>query len=133
MIDRPRVSDHMATDLILLQPEMEILHAMKILLKKRISGAPVVDVDDRIVGVLSKTDCLRAALQGAYYQEWGGHVAAYMSSSIETLEASLDLVSAAEKFLATDYRRFPVPRYGALVGQISRADILQALFGNRSD
>jgi CBS domain-containing protein len=132
MKDGPRVSDYMVTDLVVVQPQMEILHAMKILLQKRISGAPVVDADGVLVGVLSKKDCLRSALQGAYYQEWGGQVSAFMTSPVETLDAGLDLVSAAEKFLSSPYRRFPVLRDGALVGQISRADILRALFENWS-
>ena len=82
--------------------------------------------------MLSKKDCLRAALNGAYYQEWGGQVAAYMSAHPETLDADLDLVTAAEWFLNSDYRRFPVLRGGKLVGQISRADILRALLDNWS-
>lgn len=132
MTERPSIADYMAVDLVLFRPEFEILHAMNTLLEKRLSGAPVVDEEGRLVGVLSKKDCLRAALNGAYYQEWGGQVAAYMSAHPETLDADLDLVTAAEWFLNSDYRRFPVLRDGKLVGQISRADILRALLDNWS-
>lgn len=132
MTERPSIADYMAVDLVLFRPEFEILHAMNTLLEKRLSGAPVVDEEGRLVGVLSKKDCLRAALNGAYYQEWGGQVAAYMSANPETLDADLDLVTAAEWFLNSDYRRFPVLRGGKLVGQISRADILRALLDNWS-
>ena len=55
-----------------------------------------------------------------------------MSASPETLDADLDLVTAAEWFLNSDYRRFPVLRDGELVGQISRADILGALLDDWS-
>jgi len=130
MNSRPRVSDYMATDLILLRPEMEILHAMKVLLEKRLSGAPVVDAEGTMVGVLSKKDCMRAALHAAYYQEWGSQVSGYMSTEVETLEVDLDLVTAAERFLASSFRRFPVVQDGRLVGQISRADVLRALVEN---
>lgn len=132
MTERPCIADYMAVDLVLFKPEFEILHAMNTLLEKRLSGAPVVDDEGRLVGVLSKKDCLRAALNGAYYQEWGGQVAAYMSANPETLDADLDLVTAAEWFLNSDYRRFPVLRGGKLVGQTSRADILRALLDNWS-
>jgi len=132
MTERPSIADYMAVDLVLFKPEFEILHAMNTLLEKRLSGAPVVDNEGRLVGVLSKQDCLRAALNGSYYQEWGGQVAAYMSANPETLDADLDLVTAAEWFLHSDYRRFPVLRGGKLVGQISRANILRALLDNWS-
>ena len=50
-----------------------------------------------------------------------------MSAEVETLDADLDLVPAAERFLESNYRRFPVMREGRLVGQISRADLLRAI------
>ncbi len=130
MTTKPLVSDYMATELITLSPDMEINKAMKVLLDERISGAPVVDAKGKLVGVLSKKDCLKAALNSSYYQEWGGSVADYMSAEVETLEADMELVQAAERFLASHYRRFPVMRDGRLAGQISRADVLRGLTEN---
>lgn len=127
MTRRPTIADYMATDLLTLPPEMEINRAVAILLKKGYSGAPVVDRAMKLVGVLSKKDCLRAALNASYYHEWGGSVADYMSRDVETLDANLDLVQAAEQFLKSHYRRFPVMREGRLIGQISRADLLRAM------
>lgn len=130
MTARPKIADYMATSLITLSPGMEINHAMKVLLDKKISGAPVVDEKGLLVGVLSKKDCLKAALNSSYYQEWGGTVADYMAREIETLEADMELVQAAERFLASHFRRFPVMRDGRLAGQISRADVLRGLTEN---
>ncbi len=127
MTRRPTIADYMATDLVTLPPEMEINRATAILLEKGYSGAPVVNGAMKLVGVLSKKDCLRAALNASYYQEWGGSVADHMSSDVETLDTDLDLVQAAERFLKSNYRRFPVMREGRLVGQISRADLLRAI------
>jgi CBS domain-containing protein len=127
MNERPRIRDYMATDVMTFSPDMEILRAMEMLLEKKFSGAPVVDENGRLVGMLSKKDCLRAALNASYHQEWGGAVADYMSKRVETLDADLDLVTAAERFLASHYRRFPVIGDGQLIGQISRADLLRAL------
>ncbi len=129
MTQRPTIADYMATDLVTLSPEMEINHATAILLEKRYSGAPVVNGAMKLVGVLSKKDCLRAALNASYHQQWGGSVADYMSTDVETFDADLDLVQAAERFLNSHYRRFPVMREGRLVGQISRADLLKAIAG----
>lgn len=130
MNDKPRIADYMATELVTLSPDMEINKAMKALLDGRLSGAPVVDAKGRLVGVLSKKDCLRAALNSNYYQEWGGSVADYMATEVETLEADMELVQAAEAFLASHFRRFPVMRDGRLAGQISRTDVLRGLSEN---
>ena len=124
---RPTVADYMATDLLTLSPGMEINHAVAVLLERRFSGAPVVDDAGNLVGVLSKKDCLRAALNATYYQEWGGVVQDYMSKPAAIVEPDLDLVQAAQLFLDSAYRRFPVTREGKLVGQISRADLLRAM------
>jgi CBS domain-containing protein len=127
MSERPRVSDYMARQLTTLSPETEINNAVAVLLAKDISGAPVVDATGRLVGMLSMKDCLAAALKDSYHQEWGGTVADFMSTDLATLDADTDIVRAAETFVASRFRRFPVMRDGRLVGQISRADVLRAL------
>ena len=127
MNQRPRIRDYMASKVMTLSPDMEILRAMELLLEMKFSGAPVVDESGRLVGVLSKKDCLKAALNASYHQQWGGVIADYMSTSVETLDANLDLVAAAERFLGSHYRRFPVMEDGRMIGQISRADLLRAL------
>ncbi len=124
---RPKIADYMATQLVTLTPGMEINKAMKILLDARLSGAPVVDDKGQLIGMLSKKDCLKAALSSHYYREWGGVVGDYMATRVETLEAEMELVQAAERFLASHFRRFPVLRDGRLAGQISRSDVLRGL------
>lgn len=127
MTPLPKVRDVMATELITLAPETEINRALHSLLEHRISGAPVVDSDGWLVGVLSKKDCLKAALQASYYRDWEGTVAQYMSDKIKSLDPNMDLIAAAEAFVTSPYRRFPVLEEGRLVGQISRADVLRGL------
>jgi CBS domain-containing protein len=123
----PLVADVMTRDLITLSPAMEINRAMNILLDGRISGAPVLDEDGFLVGVLSKRDCLKAALHASYYRDWGGRVDAYMTHPVTTMEAGMDLLAATALFIEKPYRRFPVMEGGKLVGQISRTDALRAL------
>lgn len=130
MSERPCIKTYMSRELITLTPEMEINRAMNLLIDNKISGAPVLDANANLVGMLSQKDCLKAALHASYYREWGDTVADYMSGRPEALDAELDLVEAAEAFLASSFRRFPVMSEGRLVGQISRSDLLRALSGN---
>lgn len=127
MAERVSVADYMATKLITLPVNMEITQAMHVLLDNKISGAPVVDASGKLVGVLSRKDCLRACLHASYHQQMGHYVYDYMSREVDTLPADLDIVGACERFINSNYRRFPVLREGRLVGQISRVDVLQAL------
>ena len=124
------VSDYMTRDLITLSPMTEINHAMQLLLENKISGAPVLDAGGALVGVLSKMDCLRAAIEASYYRDWGSSVQAHMSRNVETLDAGMDILAAADAFVKSRFRRFPVVENGALVGQISRADVLKAMSDN---
>ncbi|NKB28224.1 MAG: CBS domain-containing protein [Rhodobacteraceae bacterium] len=124
------VADYMTRDLIRLSPDMEINRAMKLLLDNRISGAPVVDAAGQLVGVLSKKDCLKAAIDASYYRDWGAMVATHMTKDVQTLDAGTDILAAANSFLSSPFRRFPVLLDGQLVGQISRADALKAMLDN---
>lgn len=127
MNDIPLVSDYMARDLVTLSPDMEINRAMNVLLDHGISGAPVVDAQGWLVGVLSKKDCLKAALEASYYRQWGGTVDKYMARDVKTVEAGMDIIAATRAFVDSSFRRFPVLDNGELVGQISRADALRAM------
>lgn len=119
--------DYMTSDLITLTPDMDIHRAMRILLDKRLSGAPVIDPIGNLIGVLSKKDCLKVAFSASYHKEWGGSVSDYMEDDVQTIQADTDIVEVAEIFLESPFRRFPVMEKGRLVGQISRCDVLRAL------
>ncbi len=121
------IDNYMATELVSFAPDDEIVHAIRVLLERQISGAPVLDNNGQLVGVLSKKDCLGIVYNTAYHQDWGGKVEQYMSRQVEHIEAGTSVASAAELFLHSRFRRFPVLRDGRLVGQISRHDILRAL------
>lgn len=121
------VRDVMATKLHTLQPEMSLVQAIAVLLKYKISGAPVVDEAHQLVGIISEKDCLRLFVNEAFYdQATEARVADYMSTSIQTIEADADVFKAAQVFLENSFRRLPVLEEGKLVGQVSRRDILLA-------
>ncbi|MCP3992504.1 MAG: CBS domain-containing protein, partial [Actinomycetia bacterium] len=52
------IRDVMTADVVAFQQEMPVEEALRLLIDRRISGAPVVDDDRRIVGVLSEVDLL---------------------------------------------------------------------------
>jgi CBS domain-containing protein len=127
MAQRFTAEQYMSSDLVTFSPAMDLRCAIRLLLKNRISGAPVVDSLGRLVGILTKRDCLKVAFSASYHQEWGGHVAQVMSREVQTVEAQSDVVEVAGLVLNSRFRRFPVMKNGRLVGVISRHDVLRAL------
>jgi len=118
--------DIMATKLITLPPDMDVFQAIGYLLKHRISGAPVVDRGN-LLGVFSERYCMSVMIESAYQQLPTTEVAAFMNKDLgRTIPEDMDLLSIARIFLDTRYRRLPVLRDGKLVGQISRRDVLRA-------
>ena len=121
------VKDYMARYLVTLEPETEILRAVHMLVTNDIAGAPVVDRDGRMVGLLTEKDCMRVVLNATYHSEYGGIVADYMSTDVEVMDPNDSIVDAAKRFLDKRYHRYPVLENDKLVGQISRRDIMRAL------
>lgn len=122
----PVVRDVMAAKLVTLRAEMDIHEAIALLLKHHISGAPVVDEHQQLLGVLSEKDCLRVFANDAYHQLAGGRVGDYMSRIVTTVDPDDDVFKVADLFLKHHFRRLPVLDDGKLVGQVSRRDILNA-------
>jgi predicted transcriptional regulator len=121
------VGEFMATDLLTLEPDMDIYDAVAFLIDERISGAPVVDGTGQLVGLMSEKDCLRLLAKGSNNTHAEGQVRDFMTKEVETIPREMDVHFAAGLFLAKPYRRFPVVENGRLVGQISRRDILKAI------
>ena len=122
------VDDFMTTHLATAKPEMDLLALVDLLLIQGISGAPVVDQDGKLVGMISEQDCLRKILVGTYQGDVGGRVEDAMTSPVETVKMGASIVEVAEQMLVTNRRRFPVVDLeGRLRGQISRRDLLKAV------
>jgi CBS domain-containing protein len=117
--------DFMVTRLITLPPEADVLDAVQLLLKHRISGAPVVEGDGRYLGVFSEKCSMHVLLDAAYEQLPVREVRAFMDSEAQTISPETHLLSVAQVFLLTPYRRLPVLEDGKLVGQVSRRDVLK--------
>ena len=127
-----RVEDIMTREVVSVTPETDLLRAMHLLLYHCISGMPVVDARGRLVGMLSQKDCLRAALHAGYHAGQGGRVGDAMRAPVDSLAPGLDILSAAERFLSSPYRRFPVMDGERIVGILSRSDLLRALAAARN-
>lgn len=121
------IKDHMVTNVITLDPDMEILQATQILLREDISGAPVLDKHGRLVGVLTERDSMRVTLHAGYHGSPGGLVKDYMSPAPQTVSPDDTIVEVAEKFVNERYRRYPVVDGGRLVGIISRREVMRAM------
>jgi len=127
MLHSVLVKDYMASNLVTLSPEQDIMSAIGLMVAKSVTGAPVVDERGRLVGILSDTDCIQAGLKSGFDPHWRGQVKDFMSTEVETIEHDASIVEIAERFIRDRYRRYPVIDENQLVGQISRLDVLRAL------
>ncbi len=117
----------MATGLVTLTPDMDVFEAIHLLLKKRISGAPVIDKSRKFLGSFSEKTSMTVLLGAAHDQLPTSRVEAFMDKDRNrTIDEEKGLLSIAQMFLDTPYRRLPVLRDGRLIGQVSRRDVLRA-------
>ncbi|MEX0701730.1 MAG: CBS domain-containing protein [Planctomycetales bacterium] len=118
--------DIMVTRLVTLTPDMDVYDAIGLLLRHRISGAPVIDEERNYLGVFSEKCCMRVLVEAAYDGLPSTQVGAFMYCEAVAIDEETDLLTIAQIFQQTGYRRLAVLRDGKLVGQISRRDVLRA-------
>lgn len=121
------VKDYMSRIVVQFSPDMDVLEALHIILEKDVPGGPVLDKIGNLVGVLSEKDCLTAALTASYHEDWGGRVAEFMQSEVETVQAEDNIADVAKLFSERSSTHFSVVHDNRLVGQISRRNVLKAL------
>ncbi len=122
-----QAQDHMTLQPVTVKADTPIFAAIQLLLDRSISGATVIDDEDRVIGVISEMDCLKAILSGVYHGEVGGKVSEIMTREVELGDPNAGILEIAQQLIAGHRRRIPVVRDGKFVGQYSCRSILRAV------
>jgi CBS domain-containing protein len=142
-----KVSDVMTRTVVSVGPDASVLHAGELMLSHDISGLPVVDQDNRVIGIVTERDFLRPPRRDTAYKRprWfqvltgqttmedgfdhqsGRKIAEVMTPSPITVTEGMPLDEAARLMHDHDITRLPVLSQDKLVGIIARADLLRAL------
>ena len=123
-----RVSDYMSTNLTTFKPNQSVMEVMNTLIKEKISGGPVVNDQNELIGIISEGDCMKQISNSRYYNQPLENIKVedHMATDIETIDGEMNVFDAADKFLSSKRRRFPIVQEGKLVGLISQKDVLKA-------
>lgn len=129
-----KVRDYMTRKLITFGPEQGIEEVIETLINNKISGGPVVNEKNELVGIISEGDCVKHISESRYYNMPMENIKieGRMAKNVETIDGDMNIFDAANKFLRDKRRRFPIVENGKLVGQISQKDILKATLKLRS-
>jgi len=149
-----KVKDIMTRDLITVSPEMEIVHAAKLLLEKRISGVPVVDGTGKMVGILCQSDLITqqkrfpipsvfTLLDGIISLTSMKHiekeaqkisattVAHAMTPNPFTVTPEMSIEEVATIMVDKKFHTLPVVDKEKLVGIVGKEDILKTLMSEK--
>jgi CBS domain-containing protein len=148
-----KASDIMVSQVITVQPDSNVQEVAELLLKHRISAAPVVDAKGRLVGIVSEGDLLRRAEAGTererswwlrllmgreilaaeFVKEHSRKVADVMTKDVITVAPDTPVSEIATTLESNRIKRVPIIDKGKLVGIVSRANLLQALASMRKE
>lgn len=142
-----KIKEVMVKDVQGLSPDISVKEAMDILLKRRISGLPVIDKAGKLVGMFTEKNILSYLLP-SYIEKVGRFVyeenpkatkkklselcqikvSQLMRKEVITATEDVALCEAARIMLTQKARRLPVvDKEGKVVGIIAREDILKAM------
>jgi CBS domain-containing protein len=148
-----RALDVMTTNVITVKPDMSVREAAALLVERHISGAPVVDADGSLVGIISEGDLLRRVEIGteqtrrgrwldffatradadAYVKSHANRVEDVMTHDVICVSEEESLSKIATIMETRGVKRVPVLRDGKVVGIVSRSNLLQALASSAPD
>lgn len=143
-----KVKDVMVREVKSLSPEVDVSEALDLLLKMQISGLPVIDENNKLVGMFTEKEVLSKILP-SYIERVGAFtykedpktikqkitqlgtlkVKDLMRREVVTVDEDCALYEAAHLMLTKKARRIPVlNKAKEVVGIIARVDIVKALF-----
>jgi len=143
-----KAKEIMTKNVITVKPDTTVEEIAKILATNHISGVPVVDNENRVLGIVTEHDLLlkdkikhavpRMALFGLFivpddivrqaYDDYRKvHASEIMVKKVISFPEDADVSEIAEVMYKRKINRVPILRRGKLAGIISRADIVRAL------
>lgn len=123
------VTETMSRDFARITPEMPVVEATSLLIKKALLGSPVIDASGMLVGWVSEQECLHVSIQVLYHNQRVTTVRNIMRTDVISVTESTDLLELATQMLLVDRpKTYPVVDvHKRVIGIITRRDILVAL------
>lgn len=133
-----RAIDIMTTKVVTVSPGNSIRHAAQIMLDHGVSGLPVVDDEGKLAGIITEGDLLRRSELGLpgiagslpaedYIRSHGWNVGDVMIADVIAIDPDIAVDRVAAIMTENRVKRLPVVEDGALVGIVSRADLLRSI------
>lgn len=124
-----QAKDIMTTSLVTIGPDSTVHRAVNLLANHDITGIPVVDKENKVLGILSEKDvlCLMREDEGIADRP----VSEFMTTPAITFDVSENVNDICECLATYHFRRVPVTENGKLVGIVSRRDILRHIIHSR--
>jgi CBS-domain-containing membrane protein len=119
-----RAADIMTTNVIMAKKNMVLTDVIALLLRWHISAMPVVDDDDKIVGIVSEIDLVNLTFDGNARDTT---VEEIMVTDIVSFSPDTHLADLVHSFSIRHLRRVPIIDKGKVVGIVSRRDILREM------
>jgi CBS domain-containing protein len=117
--------DIMTEDLVTIRPTATVREAVELLLSREISGLPVVDDSDRLVGIITEFALMAVAYDKKVLEE---PISQHMTTELLTVDVKDSVRKVADLCVVHRVRRVPVLKDGRLVGLVARRDVLRAMF-----
>ena len=118
----------MTSDVVAIKPYTPILQATRMLAEHNVTGFPVVDDKNMLLGILSEKDVLQLfATEKSANDE---QVKDFMTQPAIYFEATESIEAVCECLRSYDFRRVPITRNGRLVGIVTRRDIITHMLPN---
>lgn len=125
----PKVKDVLVKTIIAFKPDFTSLDAIKIFNDFKITSAPVINDEKKLIGYLSERDCIRYLVNSLFYDESRMQtVDMIMEKNVKVAQCNWDLFELEDFFASNEIRSAPVVNSDKqLVGIVSRIDSLLAL------
>ena len=132
-IEMKSARDWMEPPELELGPDDDVLAAVERLADLGAPGAPVVDENRCLLGLLTEKDSLRYLSISAFELPRAGTVGDYMSPVSVSVDPEMDLFRVAELFLGNNFPVLAVVENGTLCGQITRQQVLRGIQAMRRE
>ena len=121
-----KAKDIMSEKFVTVSLDTAVRRICNLLIKNRLSGLPVVKDGKKLMGFVSERDIIASTSERGFLKKKAKDV---MTRKVVSVKEDVSAEQVSKIFTQTPFRYVPVTRKGAVIGIISRKQMINRLLG----
>lgn len=126
-----KIGDVMQYNVVMINPNDTIKKTLDIMKEKKINGAPIVDKELKLLGIVVKADIYRFLIEEGHYDTYP--ISSIMTKDVVSASLEEEVIDIAKKLIENEIVAIPIVDGDKVLGMVSMEDVIEYYINKESN